>query len=653
MKKTKNPYLKTSANSQASKLNQALAIAKQQHQAGRFEAAEKLYRDILKNQPTHHEALHLLGVAMAQTGRNQEAEHYIRKAIAYHKKNPDYHTHLGNVLKSLGDLSAALACHEKALKLDSKSANIRNNLGVCLHELERFEEAVETYEKTLKLDHKNAKTYNNLGTSLTELDKLEEAIENYQKAVELEPDFSGAWAGLGNALQLSERPEEAIEACDKAIAINPKEVIAYINKAEALIKQEDYDAAEQAVRYALGLSPTSTNAYLTLGNVYIGRKEIDTAIETYQTALKIDPKNKKLHVNLFYALRTQDRITEALHHCNYALSLNPKDFELRRVKSFILLQNADFTEGWYEYGWRPRHLSYMEKHKIDIRDVVIIDRIGPLADQRFFIHREQGLGDEIFFLRFAPWLKEQGAKIYYLPGGKITELMRRQPWIDQLVDNEEPPPEFDYVLLAGDLPLAFQMQTDVSPPPPLPLSPLPEKIALMQERLASVGEPPYIGLTWQGGTKKEERLERNLPKNLLYKAVEIEEFAETIKPVKGTFINVQRNPVAEEVATIEKIVGRELKDFSDLNDDLETMLGLLSLLDDYVGVSNTNMHLIAGIPKPAKVLVPSPAEWRWPGKTNKSVWFPDFTVYRQGKDKDWSACLQQLQTDLIAQFGAV
>lgn len=48
-----------------------------------------------------------------------------------------------------------------------------------------------------------------------------------------------------------------------------------------------------------------------------------------------------------------------------------------------------------------------------------------------------------------------------------------------------------------------------------------------------------------------------------------------------------------------------------VNDDLEQMLALPSMIDDYIGVSNTNMHLCAAVGRSARVPVPSPAEWRW------------------------------------------
>ncbi len=76
------------------------------------------------------------------------------------------------------------------------------------------------------------------------------------------------------------------------------------------------------------------------------------------------------------------------------------------------------------------------------------------------------------------------------------------------------------------------------------------------------------------------------------------------------------------------------------------LLAVLSLVDEYVSVSNTNIHLLAGIGRSARVLVPFPPEWRWLRREDRSPWFPDFPVYRQPVSRDWSAPLAALRQDL-------
>jgi hypothetical protein len=73
---------------------------------------------------------------------------------------------------------------------------------------------------------------------------------------------------------------------------------------------------------------------------------------------------------------------------------------------------------------------------------------------------------------------------------------------------------------------------------------------------------------------------------------------------------------------------------------------VLSLVDEYVSVSNTNIHLLAGIGRGARVLVPFPPEWRWLRREDRSPWFPDFPVYRQPVSRDWTVPLAALRRDL-------
>ena len=76
------------------------------------------------------------------------------------------------------------------------------------------------------------------------------------------------------------------------------------------------------------------------------------------------------------------------------------------------------------------------------------------------------------------------------------------------------------------------------------------------------------------------------------------------------------------------------------------MLALMELVDDYAGVSNTNMHLRAAAGRYARVLVPRPYEWRWMHSGDASPWFPGFKVYREQRESGWTAPLAELARNL-------
>ena len=182
--------------------------------------------------------------------------------------------------------------------------------------------------------------------------------------------------------------------------------------------------------------------------------------------------------------------------------------------------------------------------------------------------------------------------------------------------------------------------------PPIPesikLEPIAERVSAIRSALERLGAAPYIGVTWRAGTKPEEQGHDWV----LNKAIDLSSLAAALRGADATFIALQRNPAPGEIAQLASDLGRPVHDLTALNGDLEGMLALLAVLDDYVGVSNTNMHLRAAVGKPARVLVPSPAEWRWMHSGRTSPWFPEFSVYRQSLNGDWTRALERLKHDL-------
>jgi hypothetical protein len=175
------------------------------------------------------------------------------------------------------------------------------------------------------------------------------------------------------------------------------------------------------------------------------------------------------------------------------------------------------------------------------------------------------------------------------------------------------------------------------------------RVRELGEKLRALGDPPYIGVTWRGGAPPVEQTWQHW---VLFKEIPLEELARALGPVSGTVISIQRNPKETEHSMLSGLMGRPVHDLSKLNSDLEDMLALLALLDDYVGVSNTNMHLRAAVGRTARVLVPRPVEWRWMISGNESPWFPGFRVYRQGPNAGWEAAIARLRGDLLAAYGS-
>ena len=79
-------------------ISEALAIAIRHHQAGRLQAAERIYRQILQVEPNQAEAIHFLGVIAAQSGKHAAARPIFSTSVGRWKH---YEQALGPLLARL------------------------------------------------------------------------------------------------------------------------------------------------------------------------------------------------------------------------------------------------------------------------------------------------------------------------------------------------------------------------------------------------------------------------------------------------------------------------------------------------------------------------------------------------------------------------
>jgi len=143
-------------------LDNAIQEALAHHQAGRLSQAEAIYRQILRIDPEHPDALHMLGAVAHQLGRNALAVELIGRAL---NVKPDYveaHYHLGKALAVLGQLNSAVESYRRALLLNPYYAEAHNDMGSALLDLGRIEEAIACYRKTLSIKPDFSVAFSNL-----------------------------------------------------------------------------------------------------------------------------------------------------------------------------------------------------------------------------------------------------------------------------------------------------------------------------------------------------------------------------------------------------------------------------------------------------------------------------------------------------------
>jgi tetratricopeptide (TPR) repeat protein len=242
-------------------ISEALAIAVQHHQAGRLQAAEQIYRQILAVEPNRAHAWHLLGVVAHQVGRHGIAVEYIGRAIELNGTEADFHNNLGEVYRALRRIPEAAACCRRALELNPGLAGAHNNLGNAMKDQGNLDEAVACYRRALHLKPDFAEAHNNLGIAFRNQGKLDEAVACYRRALELKPDYAEAHNNLGIALGDQGKRDEAITCYHRALELKPDYAEAHSNLGIALGDEGKRDEASVCYRRALELKPDYADAH--------------------------------------------------------------------------------------------------------------------------------------------------------------------------------------------------------------------------------------------------------------------------------------------------------------------------------------------------------------------------------------------------------
>jgi len=177
-------------------IQNAFNLALEHHRAGRLREAEKLYRQILAQQPQHVDAMYNLGTLAHQVGRNDVAVDLMRRTIALRPDHAAAHYELANALRDQRRLDEAVAAYRRAIALRPDFPGAYNNLGCTLNEAGQLDEAAAVLHQTIALSPNSAVAPVNLGNVLKDQGALDEAIAAYRQAIAFAPDDAEAHSNL-------------------------------------------------------------------------------------------------------------------------------------------------------------------------------------------------------------------------------------------------------------------------------------------------------------------------------------------------------------------------------------------------------------------------------------------------------------------------
>lgn len=435
---------------------------------------------------------------------------------------------------------------------------------------------------------------------LLQAGEADSALRLARQLAQAQPAVARVHMAQGIALRLLGKLEESRAALERAARLDEHDyAIAY--EMGATLELAGSDAALAHFERAARLRPEFAAAHRAIASAHVARGDFELAAHAYETAL----------------------------------ACAPQDAELSQLLAQVELLLGRFDRGWSGYARRAHRRNY-ESQFAQQGAQYRVPSLVEVAGRHVTVVGEQGLGDNVFFLRFVPALRRAGARLAFVGDERLHSLLRRTALFEALHSDRAPHALGDSLpVLLADLPIVGPRE-EGEYVPSIRVPPEAARLAAWRHTLEKAGPPPWIGVTWRAGTPAAilaRGLSKQVPVNHLFAA---------LAPMGGTVVALQRAPAPGEIAIASAALGRTVHDFSAVNQHLEDALALVALLDRHVGVSNTNMHLAAAAGRAADVLVAFPPEWRWGIDGESSPWFRGFRVHRQRRDGSWAAALAAL-----------
>ncbi len=470
--------------------------------------------------------------------------------------------------------------------------------------------AAQLYRQLIDQDPNNADAYQLLGVLAQQMGKAELAVQLLETAIRLQPQHATALTNLSVLLRARGELAAANAKARAAIAANPKLADAQAALGGALSAQQDYAGAVNAYQQAVTLAPDNYLFRNELANILRRLGQLPEAYVSITQALTLSPKSAILHHARGNILRAAGFADLAQAAFDEAYRFDPTQEESALNAALCCLLRGDNTNGWPRYAQRAV-----------ARPAGLVPWDGQAAVP-LLVTAEQGLGDTLQFIRFAPLAQACVPRLIVAVQPPLLALLEQSyPDLEFISSGAPVPEELAAHCRLLDLPQWFTVSNAPYLTAPALAWPLPEL------------PRPCFGLVWAGNPAHLNDANRSLTLAAL---------APFIAPFAPQGVSLQKGSQAAELA----VSGLTLFDGGARCVDFADTAALIMQLDLVITVDTSVAHLAGGLGKPVWLLLPFDPDWRWQHQRRDTPWYPVMKIYRQEQPQDWASALQQLGDDL-------
>jgi hypothetical protein len=297
-----------------------------------------------------------------------------------------------------------------------------------------------------------------------------------------------------------------------------------------------------------------------------------------------------------------------------------------------LLTLGQLSRGFAEYEWRWKRTGMSDARR-NYRGRAWLGEF-PIGQRTILLAAEQGLGDSIQFVRYAPLLARSGAKVVLEVQPELKSLLAGVDGVTSCHARGETLPAYDVYCPLGSLPLAFKTEP-ATIPADIPYLRADETHLAKWQPIIEALPGKRVALAWAGHAKHPNDRNRSIALAQL----------EPLLTLDGiSFVSVQRDLRGDDAAILAR--HKSVTHMGDKLNDMADTAAVLALADLTIAVDTSVIHLAGAMGREAWVMLPFSPDWRWTLTGDHSPWYPRMRLFRQAKPGDWSGVIASLRDAL-------
>jgi tetratricopeptide (TPR) repeat protein len=407
---------------------------------------------------------------------------------------------------------------------------------------------------------------------------MSEIVEAYKKTAKRlldNPDDPEQLSNQYTLLSTTPRLPSHLALAKRCVNVAPTEFIALFNYAAAMMKDGRNSVAE--FRRALEFAPPDRRAVTLhhLGLAHYDAAEYDQALNYYRLAKEANADEPLVNGSIALAKMAQGQLREGLHEFEV---INHKPVRKPITDSGIPRWNGESLDG-----------------------------------KTVILAHEQGFGDTLQFIRFAPLLKRRCKKLIFSGPETLTGLIKDNFKFDAVI-GEEGPFKADYVTscMAAAALMGIEYK-DIDG-----LEYMRAKMLILPKR-----GKLNVGLSWKGSP--------GYAMDALRSAT-LKDFCPLFDLPGAAFYSLQVRPGPQEITNLGldgfiADLGSTIKDFRDT-------ARAIAAMDVLVATDSANAHMAGALGVPVLLMLGRAACWRWM-RSDETPWYEHHKIFRQTTVDQW------------------